>query len=85
MSSANYLNNSINLFTVSNQQCIVAGAREKAMSADTPRDKENREKPLGKASSIPNLPGVGSKIPLVNKFKTPVDRIKRPLKAMNTQ
>ena len=47
-------------------------------------DKENRETTV-KASSIPDLTGIGSKIPLVNKFKTPLDRIKRPLKAMNTQ
>ena len=55
------------------------------MSVNTPSDKENREKSLNKASSIPNLTGVGSKIPLVNKYKTPVDRIKRPLRSMNTQ
>ncbi|KAL9983099.1 hypothetical protein ACROYT_G005228 [Oculina patagonica] len=60
-------------------------ARQKAMSANTLRDKENEETTISKASSIPNLTGVGSKIPLINKYKTPVDRIKRPLRSMNTQ
>lgn len=59
--------------------------RNKAMSANATTDKENKEATLHKASSIPNLTGVGSKIPSVNKFKTPVDRIKRPLRSMNTQ
>jgi len=64
-------------------QAVVA--RNKAMSANTTTDKENKEATLNRASSIPNLAGVGSKIPSVNKFKTPVDRVKRPLRSMNTQ
>ena len=64
-------------------QPVTAAARGKGMSANTPKDKENRERPLTKASSIPNL-AVSSKIPLVNRSQTPVERVKRPLKAMNT-
>ncbi|XP_073239659.1 kinesin-like protein KIF11 [Porites lutea] len=62
---------------------VTAAARGKGVSANTPKDKENRERPLTKASSIPNL-AVSSKIPLVNRSQTPVERVKRPLKAMNT-
>lgn len=66
-----------------NQQAAVP--RPKVLSAKKPVDKENLKSTVNKASSIPDLTGVGSKIPLVNKFKTPVDRIKRPLRSMNTQ
>lgn len=59
--------------------------RPKVLSAKKPVDKENLKSTVNKASSIPDLTGVGSKIPLVNKFKTPVGRIKRPLRSMNTQ
>lgn len=58
-------------------------ARNKVRSANTTTNKENQGTTLNKASSIPDLTGV-SKIPL-NKFKTPVDRVKRPLRSMNTQ
>lgn len=64
-------------------QPVTAAARGKGVSANTPKDKENRQRPLTKASSIPNL-AVSSKIPLVNRSQTPVERVKRPLKAMNT-
>lgn len=64
-------------------QLVSSAARNKLMSAGTPRGKENTE--LTKSASVSNLTGVGSKIPMMNKFKTPVDRIKRPLKSMNTQ
>lgn len=66
-----------------NQQAAVP--RPKVLSAKKPVDKENLKSTVNKASSIPDLTGVGSKIPSVNKFKTPVDRIKRPLRSMNTQ
>ena len=60
-----------------------SAARHKLMSTGTPHGKENIA--LTKSSSVSSLTGVGSKIPMANKFKTPVDRIKRPLKSMNTQ
>ena len=63
------------------QQAVAA--RNKIRSANTTTNKENQGTTLNKASSIPDLTGV-SKIPL-NKFKTPVDRVKRPLRSMNTQ
>ncbi|PFX29238.1 kinesin-like protein KIF11 [Stylophora pistillata] len=59
--------------------------RPKVLSAKKPVDKENVKIAVNKASSFSDLAGVGSKIPSVNKFKTPVDRIKRPLRSMNTQ
>lgn len=59
--------------------------RPKVLSAKKPVDKENVKIAVNKASSFSDLAGVGSKIPTVNKFKTPVDRIKRPLRSMNTQ
>lgn len=64
-------------------QFVNSAARHKLMSTGTPHGKENIA--LTKSSSVSSLTGVGSKIPMANKFKTPVDRIKRPLKSMNTQ
>lgn len=64
-------------------QFVNSAARHKHMSTGTPHGKENIA--LTKSSSVSSLTGVGSKIPMANKFKTPVDRIKRPLKSMNTQ
>lgn len=58
-------------------------ARNKVRSANTTINKENQGTTLNKASSISDLAGV-SKTSL-NKFKTPVDRVKRPLRSMNTQ
>ncbi|XP_015749721.1 PREDICTED: kinesin-like protein KIF11 [Acropora digitifera] len=71
------------LFLIMASQFVNSAARHKLMSTGTPHGKENIA--LTKSSSVSSLTGVGSKIPMANKFKTPVDRIKRPLKSMNTQ